>query len=105
MPKYPWELPPDEAESTPDGASNSKPEDSSAGVPQPTLPWLTTGPAKPQPAAGTPIQQPAHDPVTPVRHAIGLLVVGLHRDRIRRIVRFDPSVLARFGLPTILDAV
>jgi hypothetical protein len=46
----------------------------------------------------------ARDPVTPVRHAIGLLVVGLHHDRIRRVVRFDPSVLARFGLPTILDA-
>jgi RNA polymerase sigma-70 factor (TIGR02960 family) len=46
----------------------------------------------------------ARDPVTPVRHAIGLLVVGLHHDRVRRVVRFDPSVLARFGLPTILDA-
>jgi RNA polymerase sigma-70 factor (ECF subfamily) len=43
------------------------------------------------------------DPTTPVRHAVGLLVFSLDHDRISRITRFEPAVLASFGFPSILD--
>jgi RNA polymerase sigma-70 factor, ECF subfamily len=43
------------------------------------------------------------DPVAPVAHACGLVVLTLDGDRVSAITRFmDNSVLARFGLPRTL---
>ncbi len=42
------------------------------------------------------------DPVTGMWHANGLLVLALAGDRIREIIRFEASTLARFGLPRTL---
>jgi RNA polymerase sigma-70 factor, ECF subfamily len=45
------------------------------------------------------------DPRTPIRHAHGVLVLGLGGDRITAVTRFlDNSLLARFGLPRSLRA-
>lgn len=41
---------------------------------------------------------------TGMRHAAGLLVLGVHGDEINSITRFDSSVLSRFGLPMTLPA-
>jgi RNA polymerase sigma-70 factor (TIGR02960 family) len=51
-----------------------------------------------QPAFGVYVR----DRHAPVLHANGLLVLTLAGDRISAITRFDPSVLARFGLPRSL---
>ncbi|MCO1659893.1 sigma-70 family RNA polymerase sigma factor [Pseudonocardia humida] len=43
------------------------------------------------------------DPRTPIRHAHGVLVLGLSGDRITAVTRFlDNALLARFGLPRSL---
>jgi RNA polymerase sigma-70 factor (TIGR02960 family) len=44
----------------------------------------------------------ARDPQTGVRSALGLLVLTLSGRRICAMTRFDPHVLARFGLPPTL---
>jgi RNA polymerase sigma-70 factor (TIGR02960 family) len=54
--------------------------------------------ANSQPAFGLYVR----DRHAPVLHANGLLVLTLAGDRISAITRFDPSVLARFGLPRSL---
>jgi RNA polymerase sigma-70 factor (TIGR02960 family) len=51
-----------------------------------------------QPAFGVYVR----DRHAPVLHANGLLVLTLAGDRVGAITRFDPSVLARFGLPRSL---
>ena len=51
-----------------------------------------------QPAFGVYVR----DRHAPVLHANGLLVLTLAGDRVSAITRFDPSVLARFGLPRSL---
>jgi RNA polymerase sigma-70 factor (TIGR02960 family) len=51
-----------------------------------------------QPAFGLYVR----DQHAPVLHANGLLVLTLAGDRVSAITRFDPSVLARFGLPRSL---
>jgi RNA polymerase sigma-70 factor, ECF subfamily len=48
-----------------------------------------------QPAFGLYLREPGDD----IAHANGLLVLSLAGDQISAITRFDPSVLARFGLP------
>ena len=42
-----------------------------------------------------------HDPVAPLLHANGLLVLTLAGDRIAAMTRFDNTVLPRFGLPRV----
>jgi RNA polymerase sigma-70 factor (TIGR02960 family) len=44
------------------------------------------------------------DPVTNVAHAAGLLVCTLAGQRVSALIRFDTTVLDRFGLPRTLDA-
>lgn len=43
------------------------------------------------------------DPVTNVAHAAGLLVCTLAGQRVSALIRFDNTVLDRFGLPRTLD--
>lgn len=39
------------------------------------------------------------DGVTGTAHAMGLLAIEISMDRVRSIVRFEPSLMTSFGLP------
>jgi len=42
------------------------------------------------------------DPNSPIWRAAGLIVLSLRDDQVSGIIRFDPALLARFGLPRTL---
>jgi RNA polymerase sigma-70 factor (ECF subfamily) len=68
-----------------------------AGFSGPGLKLLPTR-ANNQPALG--FYRP--DPNSPLCRAAGLIVLTLRNDQVSGITRFDPALLARFGLPRTL---
>jgi hypothetical protein len=42
------------------------------------------------------------DPNSPLWRAAGLIVLSLRNDQVSGMTRFDPALLARFGLPRTL---